>query len=567
MINKRYLSIFIFMIFLLNLFSPVSTASENNLNNENSLGDLSNDDGENNERFIDKLAEKIIGIPFFLENIMQKQNIRLFFKWYIYRLQEPPIFVSRPNSINIEYLNNSFIEIGMEDKEGNWRTNFQGWPFADEEYFEFKLDLPEEIPNGSIKYRFLPNEYLYPKKGKETKVILNIETYFPNDFQIPDQFILRVNITRYQIINNLLKNAYNSPWVSGSPVSKIIFLLGGWLAWVQFLQIQGVGEQNVYLDIVVKENRSHLLEIIPNTKKYTLAPDTIDEIPIRIRNLGSHKDTFNFKIFTENNEDIMLSAPNSVSLEPFEEKTVYISLASPRIFNNPGTLHDIKIQAHSVYDPDIKFNNTVAVITEGIYVSEGFLYSSIPTLIFILVVLYLFYIKRKRKMEKLFAKPKKPWNIPEEEKHLEELKKKNKDKYEKELQMMEDEYKSALLWYRSYLDFVLTEKRRKKLKERESKVKKEKAKPKNKREKKKSEKKSVSKIGTIFTELFKKEEKPKAKKEKPKKQKEIPEKKPEKPKPIKEVKLKKPSPTQSRKQKIIEKIKREQEKQKLKLGD
>lgn len=555
MINKKSLSFFIILIFIFNIFIPISSASNQDFDQDDYLDILSTDDESSNyNRLIDRLAIKIYSIPYVLaeKKVIKPQMLARYFKWFIFILNEPPLFSSEPKSIDIKYLNNSFIDIGLEDKEGNWRTDFPGWPFADYEYFKFKLDIPEEIPKGSIKYRFLPTNQLEPEKGKQMKVSLNIETYFPDDFEIPDQFTIRVNVTRYQIINNIYRNAWDQ-YYKGSSIGPILFLIS-LPSWIALRDIQGVITQNVYIDLVVRESRSHLLEILPNVKKHTISPDTLKDIPIKIRNLGSHKDTFNFKVFTDNNEDIMLSAPNSVSLEAFEEKTVYVSLATPRFFNDPGTLHDIKIQAHSIYDPDLKFNNSVAVVTEGLYISEGFMYSSVPILIFVVVIIYLLYLRRKRQMEKLLKKPEKPWNLPMEEKHLEKLKKKDKEKYEKELEMMKDEYNSALLWYKSYRDFILS----KKVEKIKPKLKKVKTKPKKKKKQKPER--------GILKGLFKKE-KPKEIKPKPKKIKKKIEKKPEKPQPKKVTREKKPSKRKSKKEKIIERIKREQEKQKLKLGD
>jgi hypothetical protein len=47
----------------------------------------------------------------------------------------------------------------------------------------------------------------------------------------------------------------------------------------------------------------------------------------------------------------------------------------------------------------------------------------------------------------VFGKPQKPWTLPEEKPHLQALKEEDKQAYEQERKMMNDEYKSALLWY------------------------------------------------------------------------------------------------------------------------
>jgi len=81
-------------------------------------------------------------------------------------------------------------------------------------------------------------------------------------------------------------------------------------------------------------------------------------------------------------------------------------------------------------------------------------------------------------------KPEKPWNIPEEQQHLQELKRTDKKAYEQERILMEDEFKSALLWYEWY---------RKSLR---------------KKQKEKTEKKQTEKLAILLSTIFKKTGKP-----------------------------------------------------------
>ena len=493
--------------------------------------------------------------------------------WKAGRFSTPPFFIIEPKSIDFKYLNQTKMLVGMAAKEGEgFREDYETQAAAESEYYEFDLEFPEGIDENAWTYTFSP-KIVYPTGGKVQSVLTLTSTQ--PDYNIsPTNLVFKINITRHLFYGNLYLLPEGNEKVYREEknyteaqilVMKITWPISAILG--NFGKLSGSEDiKSVYVDLMVRAERYHLAQL-DTFDTVRLKPDDVEAIPIEIHNLGSHEDSFNFRVKNNGNNDLVVSPPSAVTLGSNKVKTVYVSVATPRRFNDPGTLHEIEVQAYSIYDENQTFSNTLSVVTEGIYVSEGNVYYSVPIIFLVLAILGFAFYKRKKKLEVYCEKPEKPWNIPEEEQHLEELKKKNKDKYEKELQMMEDEYKSELLWYKSYRDFVLTEIRRKKSKERESKVKKEKAKPKKKKEKKKPKKKTELKIGKIFTELFKKEKKPKAKKEKPKKQKEIPEKKPEKPKPIKEVKVKKPSPTQSRKQKIIEKIKREQEKQKLKLGD
>jgi len=132
-------------------------------------------------------------------------------------------------------------------------------------------------------------------------------------------------------------------------------------------------------------------------------------------------------------------------------------------------------------------------------------------------------------------KPEKPWKLPDEQQHLAELKRTDKNAYEQERLMMENEYKSALLWYKNQ---------------------------KQKRSKsgsKEEPKKAVSSLQNSLKAMLKKAEKP-VQKQKQKKQQSRSLKKPKE-------EIVKPvlSGEDSAKEKILAKIRREQERQLRKL--
>jgi len=144
---------------------------------------------------------------------------------------------------------------------------------------------------------------------------------------------------------------------------------------------------------------------------------------------------------------------------------------------------------------------------------------------------------RRKASETIRKKPEKPWKLPEEQQHLAELKRTDKNAYEQERIMMQDEYKSALLSYKQ-------EKRQFRVKT--------------------TEEKSKNIISSFFKKLqasFKAAGKPK---KKPKKKQAVrlkkQEKKPKEPivKPIAPI-------GDITKDKVLAKIKREQEKQLRKL--
>jgi len=289
-----------------------------------------------------------------------------------------------------------------------------------------------------------------------------------------------------------------------------------------------------YVDIIVKLDRFHLIDMQP-TQNLEIGPDQLISVPIEIKNLGSHIDTFNFRVNTGTDSALTISPPPAITLEPNEVGYTTIGVASPRIFNDPGTARNINIEAYSIYEPEKTFNNTAAVITRGLYVSEvGWYYGVFIVPIILLGIAFILY-RQRRKTKKLIKKPEKPWTLPEEQKYLEKLKNKDKKEYENVRLMMEDEYKSALLWYKNYRKYLL----KKEIK----------SSPGLKTLFKKSEKKQKKKPEYNFAKLFEKSEK-----------------KIEKPKKVEpEIIETKAEEDQLEKEQVLLRIKREQEKQKKKL--
>ena len=286
------------------------------------------------------------------------------------------------------------------------------------------------------------------------------------------------------------------------------------------------------------------------------SPKTIVYFPIEISNQGEYIDTYNFEV-KDHDGTLSLISQQAVVLNPGEETIVKLGVLTPELFFDVGTPRRIDIIVYPTGSPSEQFETSVIVITEGFYLSPLIGMILIPIIILLIIIYFIFFYLKQKKEQELFGKPQKPWNIPIERKHLEELKQKDKEAYEKERLMMEDEYKSAMLWYDSYRQSIKQEKQIGKSKQLNLKVNEFFKKPENKKvkpEKKKEEKQP------------KKEKKPEKKVEKPKEKKE--EKPKETPEIVKEqykAVQKRSAESERRKQIALEKIKRAQEKQKGKI--
>jgi len=428
--NKTIIILFIIFTFISSSILPSAFAEKTITPQEDDQSDI----GDGLFNLVDKILVNFFKLPYQIRNKITINNFLLkkIFPWYIARLQDPVFFLAEPATIDIKYLGETDIKLSS--------PNFKEWPLADYEYLKFELEIPDNIPEGALVYRFYPSKIIYIDKGVIPEVKIRLITNFPTDFEIPDQFVLKVNITRYQIINNLFTNAVE---MTGSYLRA--------LGYLQFAsQVQGVNTQNAVVDLVVKEDRYHLLQIIP-PEKVEMSANEVKSIPFKIINLGSHTDIFNFNVITPEGSDLSISAPDAVSLKPNEERIVYLGVGTPIRFQDLGSLYNLKIQAVSMYDEDSVFENTIGIVTRGVYVSGASVFYSIGILPILFLIFAYFYIKRKKHLDSICMKPDKPWDIPIERENLEKLKKqKNKKKYNETVKRIEEEYKSSILWYNNY---------------------------------------------------------------------------------------------------------------------
>jgi hypothetical protein len=256
------------------------------------------------------------------------------------------------------------------------------------------------------------------------------------------------------------------------------------------------------VDVLVKVKPYHSVKF--DAVPYLIfRPDEIVSIPITLQNLGNYNDTFSFRVVSEH-DDIIVTDPTSITLAPGETSDTYLGVTIPPSVFDYGTIHQIKIEAYSIDQENITIaEQTITLESKGVYFSE--LNSlGIVFLIFIFILFVLFIIiRRKRLMQKLCIKPDKPWEIPEEEKYLEKLKKDDKQKYGEVLKMMKDEYNSALLWYDSYIKSIIQQKQVKKEKIKTKEIKKEKVEVQKNLDQKKKEKEDIK----IVEEPIEKKEK------------------------------------------------------------
>jgi len=325
--------------------------------------------------------------------------------------------------------------------------------------------------------------------------------------------------------------AYGNLWFppKGSPmdvpISRLMWFLSAAVI-MRFGKYSGTVETvDKEINVLVKVKPYHALKI-DSVDLINLKPDQITSIPISLKNLGNYNDTYNFTIASKH-KGIKLSNPTSITLAPGETKEIYLSVSVPQSAFDYGTLHNVKIQAYSIHNPNVTIaEQKIFIQTKGIYLSE--MGGALLGLLFIVLIFAVaFYLHRRRKfIKKHCIKPDKPWELPEEKKYLNKIKKTDKKKYEETMKMMQDEYTSSVLWYKNYCDVI--------------------TKP-----------KPVKKKKPVI-------------KEKPMKPEKIKKEKPKEPETVKKKEIPKDTKSQvenKQRQKTISRILREQEKQKRKFGE
>ncbi|MCX6666667.1 MAG: hypothetical protein NTV74_00270 [Euryarchaeota archaeon] len=467
--------------------------------------------------------------------------------WFVFRFAEPDVFTVTPNVIEADLSKNTEVTIGVINKtSGDYKSlkDFYLFPSFTGQDFEFSLELPDYLPKDAIRADFNPQTLNLFDEGQLKTTLIFTFANIPKDKALPENIVLRVNITKYTTAGNLYL-----PPKGLRGIMPFTFITGKYGTFMWFFGASGIipgapfgvlygGKRTVeyttYLDIIVKLNQTRIIDIVP-PQNIELEPDKIYSIPIQVKNLGNDIDSFNFRVSTSEDSGLLISPPPAITLAPNEVGYTNLGIVTSENFWDPGTLNSIKIEAYSIFNPDKVNNNSVIIFTKGVHVSEvGAIYSAVILCVLVLVIAVFFFMRRK-KFEKIVIKPDKPWEIPAEKEYLEKLKEKNKEEYNKVLEMMNEEYESALLWYKSYLEAMI-----------------------------KKEKQEMQKAKAVATEK-KLVEKPKTKQSEEKKPIVIKEEKIEKisEKPVEKIEIE--SLEERRKQEAILRIKHEQEKQKKKF--
>jgi len=389
-------------------------------------------------------------------------------------------FYTEPDYIEIDYLGNATVDVvwGVqnrtdEEKRDPWhRLNTN---VTNEFTIAYDAIFPEGIPEDAFHAVFDPPIFdvlEYDRKvggttahAQQPTTRLNLSMDLPPDPNNPIQdFILKINVTMVMKYGDLIT------YLSGPPgkfqlltqAKNFVIMLSG-----HYLKVNYLAENRVY-----RFNVSLFVKVNPFCNAELYVPSLVNmhlndcrTAQIQVQNRGSHIEQFGFRVNGED-DSLLVNTPSPVTLAPGEMGYVDVGLVTKPIAYDRGTLHSVSVEVYPCDQPNVTLSSGILSVR-----TKGFVVSNVPTIgyfwhiffagliIFFFVILIL--INRRRKLARICKKPEKPWKHYNERGYLESLLKEKKLKeYKRTLEMMKEEYNSALLWYKDYRNFLIKERRK-----------------------------------------------------------------------------------------------------------
>lgn len=203
-----------------------------------------------------------------------------------------------------------------------------------------------------------------------------------------------------------------------------------------------LGYSYIYVPVKASPTNFIKMETLEESTKET-GPKTLIDFTLDIKNEGYYKDVFEFEIEEENGL-MGLMNQQAVTMLPGETKRVTLEILTPEKLFDPGTPNEVKIFVRSTGNTTKTLVGTLIVVTKGMYISPLVGIIAAPVII-LLILGYFFFVMYKDKQDRENrGKPPKPWTLPEEKQRLQQLKKKDAEAYQKELDKMKKEYQSSI---------------------------------------------------------------------------------------------------------------------------
>jgi hypothetical protein len=205
--------------------------------------------------------------------------------------------------------------------------------------------------------------------------------------------------------------------------------------------------------------------VLPGPSVDNLQPLEIKQVSLAVYNQASVKRTFEFEL-KDNACAIGVGVPATTVVLPKTFATVQFSIQGPNARFNPLSDDNcvLGFAVHAQDNPTQALTVTLPVKITGTYFDPLAVFYVVAAIV-LLVLLVLFLRRRKERLEEeILGKPQKPWTIPVEQVYLRHLKAKDQRAwYVVRHYLMEDEYRSSLLWYKAYKKATRGDRKRERL--------------------------------------------------------------------------------------------------------
>lgn len=184
---------------------------------------------------------------------------------------------------------------------------------------------------------------------------------------------------------------------------------------------------------------------------FQAGPNEILSAPVRIINLAIGPRQFDMEVAS--NPCGMDVATQNNNLVPGKGTEVYtVSLRTPATklwyFSESCT---VAVKVFPSGQPDVFQQAFISVQVSGGYVNPVWVFQAVGLAILLLAIFLVLSRRKARIEEEILGKPQKPWLIPVEALYLKALKQKDERAwYVVRHYLMEDEYRSSLLWYKDF---------------------------------------------------------------------------------------------------------------------
>lgn len=216
--------------------------------------------------------------------------------------------------------------------------------------------------------------------------------------------------------------------------------------------IPGFGRDPVFVNTTMRAYSPGLLTFSASVPAVPqLSPREIADVPLEMRNLGVFYRFYTIDV-TQNSCGMSVAAPARVFLDAKQDETFTVTLEGPD--DRVWYISQACIVTLTISIEDRQgFEQQVFIVSQINGPSIFFEHYAAALLLLLLLLLILLFVKRRKERveEEILGKPQKPWTLPAEALYLERLEEKDpRAAYVVRHYLMEDEYRSSLLWYYAY---------------------------------------------------------------------------------------------------------------------